>query len=100
MNAPDPTEGTNNVAARERAERRSSTRAQRERRRGPGEPQAPPTPGQPDPSKPHVVLPDGVKQLLDGLRGPLPKAPATPQLPRGNGVDRDATQLLDYLLGP
>jgi ABC-type transporter Mla subunit MlaD len=100
VNAPDPTEGTNNVAAQERAQRRSSTRAQRERRRGPGEPQAPPTPGQPDPSKPHVVLPDGVKQLLDGLRGPLPKAPAAPQLPRQNRADGDAGQLLDYLLGP
>ena len=35
-----------------------------------GEPEAPPTPGERDISKPQVTLPDGVRKLLDDLRGP------------------------------
>lgn len=102
VTTPDPTEGNNNLAAREAALRRSSTRAQRERPRRAGEPAAPPTPGRPDPSKAHVVLP-GVQQLLDQLRKPLPQTPLpqppAPQPPRG-GAPGGAGQLLDYLLGP
>ena len=103
VTTPDFTEGRNNrssLEAREAAERRSSTPAQRERQRGPGEPEAPPTPGKPDLSKPRIVLPNDIKQMIDGLGKPTPKLPA-PKAPLGGSPrDREAGQLLDYLLGP
>jgi ABC-type transporter Mla subunit MlaD len=101
INAPDPTEG--NIAARERAERRSATPQQRARQRGPGEPEAPPTPGKPDPSKPQIVLPDDVRKLLDRLKLDKPlqeQLPQVPQVPGGAPNGTEANQLLDYLLSP
>jgi ABC-type transporter Mla subunit MlaD len=99
VTTPDPTEGRNNVAAQERAERRSSTPEQRERQRGAGEPEAPPTPGQRDPSEPHPTVPNDVRKLLEGLGVPSPEQ-QLPKVPKGDLNDQGAGQLLDYLLGP
>ena len=95
---PDPTK--TNVAARERAERRSSTPEQRERHRQAGEPEAPATPGKPDPSKPQIVIPQDIRELLDRLGKEVPKN--VPQVPGGQAPQAtpDSNQLLDYLLGP
>jgi ABC-type transporter Mla subunit MlaD len=86
---PDPTrDGT---MARAQAElSRPQTRAERERPRGPGEIAAPPTPGEPDPSKPQIVLPEPVQELLEELPGGSPEGLELP----------DLTHLLDYLLAP
>jgi ABC-type transporter Mla subunit MlaD len=80
-----------------------------------GQPEATkPLPGQDDPSKPHVVVPPAVKQLLDQLQVPvnvntpnlndvtgqtnLPSASAPQtQAPSDN---QSATKLLDFLLSP
>jgi ABC-type transporter Mla subunit MlaD len=67
-------------------------------RRGPGQPDAGPLPGQRDISKPHVVLPPALQQLIDRL-GPKPSLPARPSAPTGGTSPSDVT-LLDYLLSP
>jgi virulence factor Mce-like protein len=89
-----------------------------------GAPEAKPTPGQPDISKPQIVLPKEVQQLLDTLKVPgtapsLPQIPNVQQLPQDvikqltqslpslgvtgatgpAGSTSDPTQLLNYLLG-
>lgn len=90
---PDPTD---EAQAAETAKRLRD--AIRRRRRGerpkPGDPEAPPIPGQVDPSKPRIVLPDAVKDLVDQL----PKLPqvTVPRIDRQPAPDT----LLDYLLGP
>jgi ABC-type transporter Mla subunit MlaD len=70
-------------------------------RRGAGAPRALPLPGQVDPSRPQVVLPPGVQELLDRLQRGLPppkgtNLPQVPGLPRGAAPD----QMLDFLLSP
>jgi hypothetical protein len=72
-------------------------------RRGENQPDAGPLPGQPDISKPQIVLPPELQGLLDSLRGTAGRT--TDGLRRGAGgrVPRGsdgATQLLDYLLSP
>jgi len=76
-------------------------------RRAPGQPDAGPVAGQPDISKPQVVLPPGVQQLLDRLPGlperPRPKVDGLPQGggPVGpQGAPATSDKLLDYLLAP
>ena len=70
------------------------------RQRGPGEPEAPPLPGQPDLSKPRNTIPEDVRKLLERLSKPLDGAPAVPDAQSLPGTeDRDAA-LLDYLLTP
>ena len=73
-------------------------------RREPGEPDAGPLPGQRDISKPQVVLPPEVQQLLDNLTPEqLKKLPDVQDLPRSVPQvqdDASANQLLDFLLGP
>jgi virulence factor Mce-like protein len=78
-----------------------------------GQPEATkPLPGHDDPSKPHVVLPPAVKQLLDQLKLPAgapnidpnnltgqANLPATPQVPAPPD-DKSANKLLDFLLSP
>jgi ABC-type transporter Mla subunit MlaD len=104
VNAPDPTQSGSTAAAKA-----GRTAAQKKgERRGAGEPEAGPTPGQPDYSHPNPTLPPSVQDLLNGLtgqtggssRGPrvpdVPNAPSVPPLPQ----DVDPTQALDYLLGP
>jgi hypothetical protein len=75
-------------------------------RRGAGQPDAGPLPGQPDISKPQVVLPPQVKKLLDKLGAPQARAPGAGSplggLLGGSGDSgsRSDGQLLDFLLGP
>jgi len=109
VTTPDPTAG-GAAAARLRAEAGKPAKRRGERR-GPGEPEAGPVPGQRDISKPQVVLPPGIQGLLDSLkpRGgdkkpklpKLPQAPNLPQLPNAPQVSPDSAEsLLDFLLGP
>jgi phospholipid/cholesterol/gamma-HCH transport system substrate-binding protein len=70
-----------------------------------GQPEATsPLPGQTDPSKPQVVLPPAVQQLLDSLPK-LPINTPTLNLPAAGGTpavpdQRSADKLLDFLLAP
>ena len=65
------------------------------RRRGRGQPEAPPLPGQPDISQPQITLPPQIQELLEGIT----KAPTAPRLPELEGEATPDT-LLDYLLAP
>jgi len=114
--SPDPLDdGSNANAARLRAE--SGQPASRlGEQRGEGMPEAGPLPGQPDLSKPQVVLPPGVQDLLDSLTPRQRRELNQRDLPRDPGALRreldqiapsapppspDTTgQLLDYLLAP
>jgi virulence factor Mce-like protein len=106
--SPDPLDdGTNPSAASVRAN--SGKPASRlGERRGEGMPEAGPLPGQPDLSRPQVVLPPDVQDLVDGLsRKQRRKLKADPgRLKRkldsiGAPTDNQTTgQLLDYLLAP
>jgi ABC-type transporter Mla subunit MlaD len=77
-------------------------------RRGPGQPEAGPLPGQRDLSKPQVVLPPQLQELLDSLTPKqqleLPRAPDKLQdelQDLGETVNDETTgELLDYLLTP
>ena len=78
-------------------------------RRGEGQPEAGPLPGQPDLSKPQVVLPPDVQDLLDTLsRSQRQRAEGPPATSSGASSTRSARptdnettgQLLDYLLAP
>jgi len=96
VNAPDTSSGSNASA------RGSSPAAvrERERQRSAGEPEAPPTPGERDLSKPQITLPEGVRKLVDDLRGTKAPAPVpqTPSVPQGQSAPDSG--LLDYLLAP
>ena len=93
---------TPQVAAAEATQRRNPpSREQLARQRGPGEPEAPPAPGQRDLSEPQVELPKEVQDLLERLGRPLDGAPATGLPEPAPGVDdRNAEDILDYLLSP
>jgi ABC-type transporter Mla subunit MlaD len=67
------------------------------RRRGRGEPEAPPLPGQPDISRPQITLPPQIQGLLDGITK-TPTVPLPPEL--GTDGTPDTDTLLDYLLAP
>jgi virulence factor Mce-like protein len=106
--SPDPLDdGSNPSAASVRANAgKPATRAGE--RRGEGMPEAGPLPGQPDLSKPHVVVPPDVQRMLDSLtRSQRRRLKAHPDdLQRelrsiGAPADNQTTgQLLDYLLAP
>jgi ABC-type transporter Mla subunit MlaD len=66
------------------------------RRRGRGQPEAPPLPGQRDISKPQITLPPQIQQLLDGIR----RTPGVPQAPELPGDSASPESLLDFLLAP
>ena len=90
INAPDP--GQPSPAATNVAERSEKPARKRGERRGPGEPDAGPVPGQRDISKPQVGLPPSVEDLLKRLPDlSLPNVPNAPETP---------TELLDFLLAP
>ena len=87
INAPDFSE---NRVTRSGAERPAARQGER---RGQGQPDAGPLPGQPDISRPNVTLPPGIQPLVDGLgRGGRGDG-------SGSGTDQ-AAQMLDYLLAP
>jgi phospholipid/cholesterol/gamma-HCH transport system substrate-binding protein len=102
ITTPDPT--ANTAAARALRARNDKPAKKVGERRGPGEPDAGPLPGQRDISRPQVVLPPPVQQLLDRL-GPKPGTLPTPDQLRKQapdaGLDQQQTnQLLDFLLSP
>src|SRR5919108_907598 len=114
--SPDPLDdGSNPGAARLRAEA-GQPATQLGEQRGEGMPEAGPPPGQPHLSRPQVVLPPGVQDLLDNLtprqrrrldQGDLPTNPDELQheleqiAPSAPPVDNQTTgQLLDYLPAP
>ena len=118
--SPDPLDdGSNPSAAQLRADSgQPATRIGEQR--GEGMPEAGPLPGQPDISKPQIVLPPDLQRLLDSLtprqrralrRDGLRRKPgelrrkleevAPPQAPAPPPLDNQTTgQLLDYLLAP
>jgi phospholipid/cholesterol/gamma-HCH transport system substrate-binding protein len=99
INAPDPS--VPGAAAARLREQSGKPASKVGERRGPGEPDAGALPGQRDLSKPHVVLPPALQQLLDRLRhrGPLPVRPP-PGLPPVSPGSGDLPPLLDFVLGP
>jgi ABC-type transporter Mla subunit MlaD len=86
---PDPTDEA--PAATAKRVREAEKRRARGEAPKPGDPEAPPLPGRPDLSKPQIVLPAPVQELLDAL-------PAVPPVPPRDGETPD--KLLDFLLGP
>jgi virulence factor Mce-like protein len=97
ITSPDPTTGS--PAAARLRERDGRPAARRGERRGPGEPEAGPLPGQRDLSRPQIVLPPGLEELLRELprTAPDPRtAPGRPPEP----ARPEPTQLLDFLLAP
>ena len=89
----------NGTAAKERAQAAKPVEAAERTPRKAGEPEAPPVQGQRDISKPQVVLPDNVQQLLDQLRKPVEGVPRPARGPAPGSGATDV-QLLDYLLSP
>jgi ABC-type transporter Mla subunit MlaD len=71
-------------------------------RRAENQPEALPLPGQPDISKPQIVLPPELQGLLDSLSTSTKPSEVLRQVggDRGPLGDEDATRLLDYLLSP
>ena len=92
INAPDP--GQPSPAAAGVARESEKPAKRRGERRGPGEPDAGPVPGQRDISKPQVGLPPSVEDLLERL--PKLSPPKVPNLPNDQSTD----DLLDFLLAP
>jgi hypothetical protein len=89
INAPDP--GQPSPAATSVARRSEKPARRRGERRGPGEPDAGPVPGQRDISKPQVGLPPSLEDLLKRLpKLSPPKVPNAPEAP---------ADILDFLLG-
>jgi hypothetical protein len=89
VNAPDPTAGGAQPSTAKATKASSG-----EKQRGAGSPEAAATPGQPDPSKPHVVLPPGMQQLLDQFNSQAHSGSSQP------APGADAGQMLDFLLAP
>jgi ABC-type transporter Mla subunit MlaD len=71
----------------------------RVQRRGPGELEAPPIPGRPDPSVPKVTLPPLVRELLQKLAPDQVPNDLSERLGRAPS-QADPEALLDYLLAP
>jgi hypothetical protein len=102
VTSPDPTEDGGPDAA---AQAKKAKKLKRNSKRGAGDPEAPATPGQPDPSRPHYVLPPAVQQIVNEVTGKAPQAPSsTPSAPAAPSTpapsDQTPGQLLDFLLGP
>jgi phospholipid/cholesterol/gamma-HCH transport system substrate-binding protein len=93
INAPDPTDADGPNGGRTRVPPGTPRRATRVQRGGAGDREAGPLPGQPDYSKPNVVLPPSIGQLIGDLR-----SRTSSQAPSGNPQQQE--QLLDYLLAP
>ena len=92
---PDPTDEKKGAAAASKQVKEALERRRRGEPPRPGDPELPPIPGQIDPSKPRIVLPEGVRDLVDQL----PKLPQS-TLPQTDQRQPSPDTLLDYLLGP
>jgi virulence factor Mce-like protein len=100
--SPDPLDDGSNPAAASLRAASGKPAARRGEQRGEGEPEAGPLPGQRDLSKPQIVLPPAVQDLLDSMTPKEQRQLDADEL-RQLGVpvdDRSADQLLDYLLAP
>jgi ABC-type transporter Mla subunit MlaD len=101
VTAPDPTEPGSRARALLNERRASKAAGPADEQRGPGQPEAPPEPGQRDISKPRTVLPPAVQELLDRLApGKLDRVPSPEELRKAPLSEQDTGQLLDYLLAP
>ena len=111
--SPDPLDDGSNPSAASVRARSGEPPSRPGEQRGEGEPEAGPLPGQPDISKPQIVLPPDLQRMLDSLserqlRRLDPNDPPTSpdELRRELGAlsapaDEQTTgQLLDYLLAP
>jgi ABC-type transporter Mla subunit MlaD len=89
---------TPDIGEAEAAANRPTPARKRGERRGRGEPEALPVPGQTDYSQPQPSLPPSQQELLDSLSpgGSQGAAPAAPPAPSADPV----AQALDYLLSP
>jgi virulence factor Mce-like protein len=104
----DPLDDGSNPAAASLRANAGKPAAREGERRGEGMPEAGPLPGQPDLSKPQIVLPPDVQELLDSMsRRERQRLEANPDELRreldsiGAPTDNQTTgQLLDYLLAP
>ncbi len=104
----DPLDDGSNPSAAGLREQSGKPASQLGERRGEGQPEAGPLPGQPDLSKPQITLPPPVQNLLDDLnrrqRNQLKSNPdeLKRQLDQIGAPSDDQTtgQLLDYLLAP
>jgi ABC-type transporter Mla subunit MlaD len=65
-------------------------------KRGAGDPEAPPEPGQRDPSKPQVVLPPGLQEVQEQGAAQSQRPPTE----AGTSAQPAPDQLLDFLLAP
>jgi ABC-type transporter Mla subunit MlaD len=94
VNAKDPTEDGGNSA-------KATKEGKGEKQRGAGDPEALPTPGKPDISKPQVALPPGLQDVQNDARNqtqgqPAPSAGGS----AGETAQPAPDQLLDFLLAP
>jgi virulence factor Mce-like protein len=101
VTAPDPTAGDSSRRELERLARRNEKRSGDDKI--PGAPggllATEPKPGQRDPSKPQIVLPDGIRALLGGNAPVDPPAdPRAPSVPAPPATPPDP--LIDFLLAP
>ena len=99
VTAPDPTDdaGQGNAA---RAARERQLKAGPDEPRRAGDPEAPAEKGKPDLSKPRVVLPEAVRQLLGDLPNLDQKIQdAVPQI-QAQGDQPTTDKLLEFLLAP
>ena len=98
VNAADPTEDG-------AADRLSEKPQKKGEKRGAGDPEAPPEPGERDPSKPQIVLPPGLQEVQnDGRRQAEERQPQSgsdgASAPQGGSPQPAPDQLLDFLLAP
>ena len=105
---PDPLDDSSNPAAASLRAQSGKPASRVGERRGEGQPEAGPLPGQPDLSKPQIVVPPDVQRMLDSLsRSQRRQLKANPDELRrelrsiGAPTDNQTSgQLLDYLLAP
>jgi ABC-type transporter Mla subunit MlaD len=81
------------------ADERSSSRSTVDRR-GPGELEAPPIPGKPDPSVPRVTLPPLVRELIQELAPEKVPEDLKERIPEIPDPQASPETLLDFLLAP
>jgi ABC-type transporter Mla subunit MlaD len=94
VNAKDPTEDGGSAP-------KATKETKGEKQRKAGDPEALPTPGKPDISKPQIVLPPGLQEVQnDGRRQSQGSSPAAGGSQPGDSPQPAPDQLLDFLLAP